>query len=530
MIKVLLVDDEKLALEYLENIINWEYYDFQLVGVSNDTEQALAIYRKYRPDLIISDIRMPGMNGIDFAGTIRENDKNTHILFLSGYQDFNYVKRAIHLGIDDYLLKSDLDEEMFLKKILKLKEEIEKERSKNQYTTSVILEELFYKNTEEQKYKDMLDENEYIRIHKKYYYLILAKKTAPRFVYDFIAVQNDSHEPGEHELKEICNTEAAREEIRLLSFFNVGNDEYLAILELSQNLVSQREMYDRIYGLSISVFSHINKIAARSYCVYYYPKGLSVRRFGIFFQKNKEQLLRRYVKPQVQVAEFVEEGLINSAADKPAAASVSADEIYQAIKSAAADKTGRYIEILRIAVEQEDYYTYLWYVRNLLEAMSRFETSLVGEKSGRQFMLAEAHKCYNPLDANEIIAFLQYKLEQIYTLSNEYNGGAYSTAILEAIDYIRKNYALAELSAGSIAKQVNLSTSWLSTKFKDEVGVGVSDYLNSVRIQKAKQLFDREDYMIYEVAEKVGFTSSQYFSKIFKEFAGVTPNEYKRNK
>ena len=530
MIKVLLVDDEKLALEYLENIIHWEYYDFKLVGISNDTEKALSIYRKYRPDLIISDIKMPGMNGIDFAEAIRENDKNTHILFLSGYQDFNYVKRAIRLGIDDYLLKSDIDEEVLLKKLLQLKEEIEKERSKNQYTTSVILEELFYKNTEEQKYKNMLDENEYIRIHKKYYYLILAKRAAPRFVYDFISIQNDSHELSEHELREICDEEAVKEGIRLISFFDVGSDEYLAILELGRNLISQREMNDKIYGLSINVFAHINRMIAQSCCVYYYPKGLSVHQFGVFYQKNKEQLLRRYVKPQVQVEEFSEENPMNFDAEKSLGASVSADEMYQAIKNTAADKTRNYIESLKIAIEQEDYYTYLWYVRNLLEAMSHFETSLVGEMSGRQFMLAEAHKLYNPLDANEIVAFLQYKLEQIYTLSNEYSNSTYSTAILEAIEYIQKNYALTELSAISIAKQVNLSTSWLSTKFKDEVGVGVSDYLNSVRVQKAKQLLSQEDYMIYEVAEKVGFTSSQYFSKIFKEFAGITPNEYRRNR
>lgn len=530
MIKVLLVDDENLALEYLENIINWEYYDFKLVGAANDTEQALSIYRKYRPDLIISDVKMPGMNGIDFAGIIRENDKNSHILFLSGYQDFNYVKQAIRLGIDDYLLKSDIDEEMFLKKLLKLKEEIEKERSKNQYTTSVILEELFHKNTDEQKYKGMLDENEYIRIHKKYYYLMLAKKTAPRFVYDYISVQSDSNELCEHDLMAVCREEAAEEDIRMLSFFRVGGDEYLAVLELNQNLISQREMNDRLYEFSIKVFNRMNKNNPQPYYVYYYPKGMSVRQFGSFFVKNKEQLLRRYVKPQAQVLEFIEENAANDRAEKPIVASVSADEMYQAIKNAAVDKTGRYIEILKIAIGQEDYYTYLWYVRNLLEALSRFETFLVGEKSGRQFMLSESHTSYNPLDANEIAAFLEYKIEQIYTISSEYQGSAYSAAILEAIDYIQNNYALADLSTNSIAKQVNLSTSWLSTKFKEEVGVGVSDYINSVRVQKAKQLFDREVYMIYEVAEMVGFTSSQYFSRIFKEFAGVTPNEYKRKK
>ena len=107
-------------------------------------------------------------------------------------------------------------------------------------------------------------------------------------------------------------------------------------------------------------------------------------------------------------------------------------------------------------------------------------------------------------------------------------GGAYSNSIQEAISYIHKNYGREDLSTNLVAKQVNISLSWLSTKFKEEVGVGISDYLNKIRIQRAKQLFDEQDYMIYEVAEKVGFTSSQYFSKIFKQISGVTPNEYRR--
>lgn len=124
MIKVLLVDDEKLALEYLEHIIDWEYHGFELIGVTTNPEQALAIYKTHRPDLVISDVKMPGLNGLELGDAIREYGGNTHILFLSAYKNFDYVKQAIRLGIDDYILKSDLEEDGFLRKILKLKEEI----------------------------------------------------------------------------------------------------------------------------------------------------------------------------------------------------------------------------------------------------------------------------------------------------------------------------------------------------------------------------------------------------------------------
>ena len=89
MIKVLLVDDEKLALEYLEDIINWEYYGFEIVGITTDAEQALKLFRKHRPHLVISDVRMPTMSGLELVTMIREIDKRVHILFMSGYKNFS---------------------------------------------------------------------------------------------------------------------------------------------------------------------------------------------------------------------------------------------------------------------------------------------------------------------------------------------------------------------------------------------------------------------------------------------------------
>ena len=95
MIKVLLVDDEKLALEYLEHIIDWEYHGFELIGVTTNPEQALAIYKTHRPDLVISDVKMPGLNGLELGDAIREYGGNTHILFLSAYKNFDYVYSKI---------------------------------------------------------------------------------------------------------------------------------------------------------------------------------------------------------------------------------------------------------------------------------------------------------------------------------------------------------------------------------------------------------------------------------------------------
>ncbi len=526
MIKVLLVDDEKLALEYLEDIINWEYYGFEIVGITTDAEQALKLFRKHRPHLVISDVRMPTMSGLELVTMIREIDKRVHILFMSGYKNFSYVKQAIRLGIDDYLLKSDVDEESFLQKILGLKEEIQKECAKNQYTTNMILESLFLKNEPEEHYKSILDENEYIRIHKRYYYLILAMNLVPDFIESYLPSTACSDLAYDYEFDSMCARYAPGYDMQMVSAFAVDDKVNLGIFELAGNLISLKEINDRMYQFSRRIIAGLGEKTSCSFSVYYYAKGCSVRQFGRFYEKNKKQLWRRYVTGKPQIAEF--SGGLSGENAEAKAPSVSAEQIFNGIRNGDRDAQRRYIERLKIAIEQEDIVTYLWYAKGMLDAVSRFEGSLLGEKSGRRFSMTESSSTYDFRNPKEVAAFLEFKMSEIELISGEDSRGSYSEVIQEALNFLQENYKDPELSTNMVAQKVSLSNSWLSTKFKEEVGIGVSDYLNGIRVQKAKKLLDQSEYMIYEVAELTGFTSSQYFSKIFKQFTGLTPNEYKR--
>lgn len=523
MIKVLLLDDEKLALEYLETIVSWEMYGFEIVDTLTDAEQALKVYRKTRPDLVISDICMYGMDGLDFASAIREIDQNTHILFLSGYKNFDYVQEALRLGIDDYLLKSDIDEEIFLSKILKIKEKIEKERQKNQYTEGTIFKELFTRNTEEKEYKDILSETEYIRLHKKYYYIILHQKKIPVFLEEYFSGINSENYMDEMSLKSLLQKQAEILNIKNPASFLLNRTELLAVLEIKGGLVSQKEIYEQLYQLAAAVFSAVNRIDKNKYNVYYYPKGCAVRQFGQYYREKRGQIDQCYVKKEPQIAEFeMTQSILPQTGTKP---QIYSEEICQAIKDRNPGRERDCIEALMIAIEQEDYIAYLWYLKEIMKALGRTEVSL---KNGRGFSLAASVNQYDLSDPQDTVKFVRSKFEEIEKLYEERQDGAYSKAVGEAISYLQENYAMEELSTNLVARQVNLSTSWLSTKFKEEVGIGISDYLNNIRIQQARKLFDEQDYMIYEVAEKVGFASSQYFSKMFKQVLGLTPNEYKR--
>lgn len=528
MIKVLLVDDEKLALEYIQNIIDWSMYGFELVGVMSDAQQALKVFRKKKPDLIISDICMYGMDGLDFASAIREVDQNVHILFLSGYKNFDYIQEAIRLGIDDYLLKSDIDEDIFLNKILKLKDKIEKEQQKQRYTQKAIFKEIFLKNKEEKDYREMLSDTDYISLHKKYHYLVLARRRVPRFMEEFLPGVTSEEYNDEEQIYWIVNKCVTEFKVEKFFLFSINDYEMLVILKMESSFVSQKEIYEQLYHLTCGIFREINKRTDNEYNVLFYARASAIRQFGVFYRENREQMNQFYVKKEVQIAEL--ELQDQEREDGTLPENITSGQIAEWICNNAKDELNGLTENVLIALEQEDYVAYLWYTKEILLAFRRLEESIGVAHESKGFDLAEGASGYNLRNPYEVLRFFDYKLSELLSIYGESTEISYSQPIRKAMEFVESRYSDETLSANIIAKQVGLSNSYFSTKFKEETGIGINDYINTVRIKYAKKMLDEEDYMIYEVAENAGFGSSQYFSKIFKQGTGLTPNEYKRKK
>lgn len=529
MIKVLLVDDERLALEYLEKMIDWEYYGFEVIGAALDSGKALALYKKYKPQLVISDVKMPGMNGLELVSAIREYGKETHILFLSAYKNFSYIKQAIRLDIDDYLLKSDLEEESFLKKLLNLKEKIDKENAKRKYTISMILEEIFKKkNVREESYREMLDEDDYIRIRKKYYYVILLRRTKPRFLDKYLPSDKGGEESYELEFKNICQKTGEELKVKVISDFSLNEREYIAVLEFVEKGAEDWQEQEKLKRFTAELYEKMNRETKSSFDACYDKQKRSIRQFGNFYRENKHCISESYLKQRTGVTEFPSSYPALEKEEKTP--SVTADELYFMMKHKEKTRIEECLDIAETAREKEDSFTYFWYVKNFFEAFHYLEGTLADKKSGRKFTVIENSSSYDFSDAEELIKFLTDKMEEIWFILKGNKRNAYSQVTEEAIRYIRENYGDVDLTSAKVAKAVNLSAPWLSTKFKSEVGVSVNDYINQVRIAWAKKMFDEKEYMVYEVSEKTGFTSSQYFSKIFKEYVGITPNQYRRKK
>ena len=128
MIRVMLVDDNRMALAYFSHLVDWESLGYELVCTAIDGESAMVQFGRFHPQVIITDVQMPNMDGIDLARAVMEIAPDTMILFLSSYEEFSYIRSAMQLGVSDYILKHETKEMQMRQKLLEMKEALLKRK------------------------------------------------------------------------------------------------------------------------------------------------------------------------------------------------------------------------------------------------------------------------------------------------------------------------------------------------------------------------------------------------------------------
>ena len=173
MYKVMLAEDNKFALAHFVNMIKWEDFGFTLVSSAIDGIEAWEEFCKYSPDLVITDVQMPGLSGIEFAGKIKEKRQDTVVIFLSSYDEFDYARSAIDLNVREYILKQELDCALLEKKLREIKEDMDKKKEKqNKVLTSHIrtlfqteieeLDDIYFSEYEENEYACLIFEQDHV--------------------------------------------------------------------------------------------------------------------------------------------------------------------------------------------------------------------------------------------------------------------------------------------------------------------------------------------------------------------------------
>ncbi|MDC7286413.1 response regulator [Blautia schinkii] len=486
--RVLIVEDDKFFRFAVKKMIDWDKYGFEIAGEAVHGEAALAFLSQNEAEVVITDMSMPIMNGIELTAALKEKYPHILVIALSAYDDFEFVKESLKLGAQDYILKQDIENQDVGEIIWKSWEKHRQNLARD-HKIKAGLRQILLKGKDDERAQ------RYLRI-----------SLMDQWGFYLCRIEN---------LNEEWNAPKCREEVWIPdSLVELhGQSEHLLLLPVQKDhsLKNQAQHRDRqlkeiqellegeeYLGGCSSQAESIDKLSQLRTEVH---GCLEMSRF----LKRKQILVWDLVKDQY------EKRTKDYVADKADFGFVSERE--QA-KRALNDLTAK----LRVEMPEECCIqrSYL----NFIDAVAR---NLHMEMDNQQYAnLKEMLERSAALDQKHEICLTFVEKMFLNTMENVMHPG-----VRVAISYMKKNYEK-DLALIDIADSAALNESYFSGLFKKDTGRSITEYLNEIRIYRAKELISETNYKNYEIAEMVGIPNSSYFSTVFKKQTGMTIQEYRQ--
>ncbi|MEX1375988.1 MAG: response regulator [Eubacteriales bacterium] len=490
MYKLLIVEDEEILRNGLITTIDWTKLGFQIVGCGKDGQEGLQKAKQLEADVVLTDIRMPKMNGLDMARQIKQFRNNIEIVFLSGYDEFSYAKQGLDIGVFNYIMKLNMYEEIE-KVFTKLKKHLD--ITMHNISEIAELNDIKYK----QKIIDLLDgksagwlegmdkislivgclsdKNVYsdsFEIMKDYIYVYLTEGN--KYIGVCAASKTDDVMFG----AKIMNV------ARTLSPYTVNR--YIAISDIVSDAEDIPYQLKRAYKLLDIAEKKQGRLPNILLCRKDFAEH-TTKIDEISFAEIEEQLeLKRYTYYSNLSNQWFEDA-------------VTAEGVYYPDARKIAE---------RLALKLQD---------SLEEVNSDYVSEI-------DKFVVEANEKYSIIRIHE--DFMKMIKPALISLQ-KINFNQAGAAIEEAVKYINKNYDK-QISTKEIADMINLSTPYFSASFKKITGENYSNYLCNIRMEKACELLKTTKLKVYEISHMVGYLDEKHFSKMFSKKYNMTPATYRK--
>ncbi|OBZ13682.1 response regulator [Bacillus sp. FJAT-26390] len=529
MYKMIIVDDEDEVREGVERLTDWKRCGFELVGDFSNGRDALEAVERLRPDVVITDINMPYMDGMELAAHLSALYRELKVVILTGYEDFEYAKQAIKLKVKDYLLKP-INLQEFTDFLLKMKRELDDEQSRMEDMSALkqrlnesfpLLRERFLEKlvTVPMTEHDIVQKLDYFHLSIE----------GPAYLAMLLDLEDADTPPvaaayGDRELLRFAMLNIAQEIIEKEHggiVFQTNHDKCVALLG----------------GAAEKIAVDAQRLAAHaSEAVRKYLKLDVSIGIGSFCQTRRE--LRISYQEAYSALDYrflLGIGSIISIHDVEFGRRMSTSSYYEfekklmaAVKTAKAAQASAilgdwFLELKQSGATPGNCYGYLHRILaaliNMITQAGFDDSKLLGDDP---FATIPALKSVDQMKGwvdetcRSVIAFLS---EQRTHVNN--------TQLEDALMYINDHYSSPELSLQQVCQHVFLSLSYFSSLFKQHTGDTFVEYLTRLRLDKAKQLLAGTQLKAYDIAERVGYADPQYFSVIFKRRIGMTPKEYR---
>ncbi len=523
--KVLLVDDEKLERVLIRKGYDWEANGFEIIGEASSGEEALEFFNRKEPDIVITDINMPYMDGLVLTEKIRERSSRCRVIIVTGYREFEYARRALQLGVKDFILKPvNINDVATLveniKEELNQEEGYSKEYSKLKETAKenqdIVMESFLQRLVE-----NHIDEEEAIHKLQMFSFDSLLEQCICINIKPYLKQSNT--EIGTLSVSKQIRTRIEKSKYKhVVSFVH-----YLCniIIYLNGNEIEQvrniaKEIKDQINqewkidaDIGISQVNHGFSGISRAYRQAEKAISASIiigRNSCITYEEYAKIKMDNQGKTEIDWQDFTfnVEGCLDKNVEN------NINEYTEAMKKAGITNTD-YLKLMAM---------------NMLSKASIVLTKYgktLGQLIGEERLYEEVSRIET---VEEMNACLKRIIKQILQFSDSMRTKKSNKLVDQALEYIGEHLCDSSLTLKTIAKKVYANESYLSRVFKQELGESLIEYITRKRIEHSINLLNTTDLKVYEIAEKVGFADSHYFSICFKKQVGVTIKEYKKPK
>ena len=537
MLRVFLVEDESIIRETLRDTVPWAQCGYSFAGEAGDGEMALPLIRQVKPDVLITDIRMPFMDGLALSRLVLQEFPDMKVIIISGYDDFEYARQAIGIGVERYLLKP-ITKNALMTVLDEVREKIEGERARRNYTAQFRREAQDYEQYARRRlFEEIVSGRLSVpQIYEK------AEKLGLDLRAQAFTIALISAVPDQHGVADGYSEPSARIRDGLVAHFLKYPEYILFRWSLSTYALVIKGDRDKIDETVRRCVSKVQEL----YETYdpeqnwYVAAGKPTQRLSTLsecFNEVSRLWAYRHIVPSQHILTGETVSLLTAPGTENDLANLDVSKLSPSVLTGVMQDAGaqevssfvdEYINSLGDATGFKPFCQYL--MLSVRFTATEFVKGL--DISQKEFL--SALNCLDMVGQNvtrdDLNRYLSDILLRAIELRDKAAGRQYRSLLKQAVCYIDANFQNEDISLNRVAKEVNISANYLSAVFSQEMGTTFVEYLTAKRMEKARELLHDSELRSGEIALAVGYKDPHYFSFLFKKTQGCTPREYRTGK
>lgn len=531
MLKVFLAEDEFIIREGIKNNIDWQAHGYEFCGEASDGELAFPLIQKTRPDILITDIKMPFVDGLALSRLVKKELPETEIIILSGYEEFDYAKEAIQIGVARYLLKP-INGETLLQEIDSVAEIILGKQKEKE------IREKYQKEMEENSLRDQMDLFQHLVTGDCSMEELLSvadkldlKIMAPWYSIVLLKIQSMKHDYEEYSGSIVVVDER---------IVKLAEPEHVLIFDRAlegRAFLFKADSEDELLAYQKEYLGNVKEVLS-GYVNLRYFGGIGtpvnrLREIPASFEDASHAFAHRYLVAESCILDsslLMQEGAAENEDFRISAVNpeqIDRTKMQEFLRTGDLDEVVYFVDeffgkldggamksrIFRQYITMDAYFSIVDFLKGLglqkdeIEAPDQDSSILQDEKSAMDYIVRI--------------------MEKALVLREKKASSRYEDVVSEVIHYIENNYAQEELSLNLLASHVNFSPNHLSMIFSQQTGQTLIRYLTDYRMNRAKELLRCSSKKSSVISMEVGYKDPHYFSYLFKKTQGMTPTQYR---